>query len=94
MMPRKLLVSLLVGPVLQGQSAVTPTRPFVETLASEKLGGREAGSADEGDMVKIEGKAQSFGKTLLTSDLCKSAAYGIMNKYQIAKFEEMYESSA
>jgi hypothetical protein len=29
------------------QTAAPPTRPFVETLASEKLGGREAGSADE-----------------------------------------------
>ena len=52
-----LLVSLLAGPALQGQSAVTPTRPFVETLASETLGGREAGSADEraaGDYIAAQ----------------------------------------
>jgi twitching motility protein PilU len=41
--------------------------------------------------VKIEGKSQSVGKTLLTGDLCKAAAYGVMNKHQIAKFEETME---
>jgi len=34
-------------PALFAQTTTPPTRPFVETLASEKLGGREAGSADE-----------------------------------------------
>src|ERR1044071_8899325 len=38
-----LLLCLLLGAVASAQT----TRPFVETLASEKLGGREAGSADE-----------------------------------------------
>ena len=36
-----------LDPAVQAQTAAPPTRPFVETLASEKLGGREAGSADE-----------------------------------------------
>jgi len=31
----------------QSQAQAPPTRPFVETLASERLGGREAGSRDE-----------------------------------------------
>ena len=31
----------------QAPAAAPPTRPFVETLASERLGGREAGSRDE-----------------------------------------------
>src|SRR5688572_5739130 len=31
----------------QSQTQAPPTRPFVETLASERLGGREAGSRDE-----------------------------------------------
>ena len=41
--------------------------------------------------IKIEGKAQSVGKTMLTGDLCKAAAYGIMTKHQIDKFEETME---
>ncbi|MGH8248520.1 MAG: PilT/PilU family type 4a pilus ATPase [Gammaproteobacteria bacterium] len=41
--------------------------------------------------IKIEGKAQSVGKTMLNGDLCKAAAYGVMNKLQIAKFEETME---
>jgi hypothetical protein len=52
-----LLVSLAAGSALHGQTAATPTRPFVETLASEKLGGREAGSADEraaGDYIAAQ----------------------------------------
>jgi hypothetical protein len=60
-----LVVPLLVGlrgpgssdPALLAQTAAPPTRPFVETLASEKLGGREAGSADEraaGDYIAAQ----------------------------------------
>jgi hypothetical protein len=52
-----LLVSLAAGSALHGQTVATPTRPFVETLASEKLGGREAGSADEraaGDYIAAQ----------------------------------------
>ncbi|MBI2969242.1 MAG: PilT/PilU family type 4a pilus ATPase [Gammaproteobacteria bacterium] len=41
--------------------------------------------------IKIEGKSQSVGKTMLTGDLCKAAAYGVMNKQQIEKFEETME---
>ena len=41
--------------------------------------------------IKIEGKAQSVGKTMLTGDVCKAAAYGVMSKHQIAKFEETME---
>ncbi len=41
--------------------------------------------------VKMEGKATSVGKTLLTGELTKAAAYGIMNKKQIADFEERLE---
>ena len=42
--------------------------------------------------IKIEGKAAPVGKTVLTSDLCKAAAYGIMNEHHIKTFEETYES--
>ncbi len=41
--------------------------------------------------IKIEGRITSVGKTTLTSDLCKAAAYGLMNENQIAYFEEHME---
>jgi hypothetical protein len=68
-----LVLALVASPSAHSQSTATPTRPFVETLASEKLGGREAGSADEraaGDYIAAElarlgarplpGRAQMF----------------------------------
>jgi len=42
--------------------------------------------------VKLEGKAAPVGKTVLDSNMCKAAAYGIMNDKQIAQFEENMES--
>ena len=41
--------------------------------------------------VKIEGQATPVGKTMLTGDLTKAAAYGIMNEYQTKHFEETME---
>jgi twitching motility protein PilU len=41
--------------------------------------------------IKIEGKVTSVGKTILTSDLCKAAAYALMNDQQVRKFEETME---
>ena len=41
--------------------------------------------------IKIEGKATSVGKTMLTGELCKSAAYSIMTDFQKKKFEETME---
>ncbi|MBL1142142.1 MAG: PilT/PilU family type 4a pilus ATPase [Proteobacteria bacterium] len=41
--------------------------------------------------IKMEGKASSVGKTVLTSELTKAAAYGIMNDKQISEFEERME---
>jgi len=38
--------------------------------------------------VKLEGKMKSVGKTVLTPELAKAAAYGIMNEDQIESFEE------
>jgi len=32
--------------------------------------------------VKLEGKTMPVGKTLLTGELTKEAAYGVMNDYQ------------
>ena len=42
--------------------------------------------------VKIEGTINSVGKTLLTGELVKDAAYGIMNERQIQGFEDTMES--
>jgi len=39
----------------------------------------------------MEGKATSVGKTILTGELTKAAAYGIMNEKQIADFEDRLE---
>jgi len=41
--------------------------------------------------VKLEGVITSVGKTILTGDICKAAAYNIMNDYQIKHFEETME---
>ncbi|MGE0485115.1 MAG: PilT/PilU family type 4a pilus ATPase [Gammaproteobacteria bacterium] len=41
--------------------------------------------------VKIEGSMNSVGKTLLTGDVVKAAAYGIMNDKQIRAFEDTME---
>jgi hypothetical protein len=52
-----LLVAIAGSTSVQTQTAAPSTRPFVETLASEKLGGREAGSADEraaGDYIAAQ----------------------------------------
>lgn len=41
--------------------------------------------------IKIEGETTSVGKTVLTGELTRAAAYGIMNEQQIAQFEEKME---
>lgn len=41
--------------------------------------------------IKMEGKASPVGKTVLTPELCKAAAYGIMNEKQIRHFEDTME---
>lgn len=41
--------------------------------------------------IKIEGTINSVGKTLLTSEVVKAAAYGIMNNRQIQVFEDTME---
>ena len=42
--------------------------------------------------VKIDGVAVAVGKTVLTEDMTREAAYGIMSDRQIAEFEENMES--
>ncbi len=41
--------------------------------------------------IKLEGKATPVGKTVLTPELTKAAAYAIMNQRQITQFEENLE---
>ena len=41
--------------------------------------------------IKLEGKASPVGKTVLTSELSKAAAYGIMSESQKKRFEENFE---
>src|SRR3972149_10502069 len=41
--------------------------------------------------IKIEGVVSSVGKTVLTGDIVKAAAYGIMNERLTKKFEERME---
>jgi len=41
--------------------------------------------------IKLEGVITSVGKTVLTGDICKAAAYNIMNDVQIRHFEETME---
>ncbi|MGH8401536.1 MAG: type IV pilus twitching motility protein PilT, partial [Gammaproteobacteria bacterium] len=42
--------------------------------------------------VKIEGKQIPVGKTVLTAEMVKEAAYGVMNEKQIRSFEVKHES--
>lgn len=41
--------------------------------------------------IKLEGKIASVGKTVMTEDMCKEAAYGLMNDKQKKIFEETLE---
>ncbi|MBF8268423.1 MAG: pilus retraction protein PilT [Gammaproteobacteria bacterium] len=41
--------------------------------------------------IKIEGKANPVGKTVLDSALAKAAAYGVMTEHQIERFEDSME---
>jgi twitching motility protein PilU len=42
--------------------------------------------------IKIEGQVSSVGKTVLTGELTRAAAYGVMSAAQIEHFEQMMES--
>ncbi len=41
--------------------------------------------------IKLEGQISSVGKTLLSGELTRAAAYGLMNDYQVSKFEKELE---
>ncbi len=48
-------------------------------------------TTDTSVKIKLEGVITSVGKTTLTSDICKAAAYNIMNDIQTKHFEETSE---
>ena len=64
--------------------------PYLKLLV-EKKGSDLFFSAGAPVKVKIEGQVNSVGKTLLTGDLVKACAYGIMSERQIRFFEENLE---
>ena len=48
-------------------------------------------TTDTSVKIKLEGVITSVGKTILTGDICKAAAYNIMNDVQTKHFEETME---
>ena len=65
--------------------------PYLKLLR-DKLGSDLFFSVGAPVKIKIEGQVSSVGKTVLTGDLTKAAAYGIMSPSQIERFEHTYES--
>ena len=64
--------------------------PYLKLLV-EKNGSDLFFTVNSPVKIKIEGQVTSVGKTVLTGDLSKSAAYGIMNDYYKNIFEEKME---
>ena len=64
--------------------------PYLKLLR-DKEGSDLFFSAGAAVKVKIEGQVNSVGKTVLTGELSKAAAYGIMSESQISRFEETME---
>ena len=65
-------------------------QPYLKLMV-EKSGSDLFFTVNSPVKIKIEGQAQPVGKTVLTGEICKAAAYGIMNDYQRAQFEENLE---
>ena len=65
--------------------------PYLKLLR-DKLGSDLFFSVGAPVKIKIEGQVSSVGKTVLTGDLTKAAAYGIMSPSQIERFEHTLES--
>ena len=64
--------------------------PYLKLLA-EKKGSDLFFTTDSPVKIKIEGKISSVGKTLLTGDMTRAAAYGLMSDYHTRIFEERWE---
>ena len=64
--------------------------PYLKLL-SDKLGSDLFFTSGAPVKIKIEGQISSVGKTILTGDLVRAAAYSIMNSSQIERFEQTME---
>lgn len=71
----------------QGAMDITP---YLKLLA-QKNGSDLFFTAGAPVKIKLDGKIQSVGKTLLNPELVKAAAFGIMNERQLAEFDETLE---
>jgi twitching motility protein PilU len=65
--------------------------PYLKLLVDKK-GSDLFFAANSPVKIKIEGVISSVGKTVLTGELSKNAAYGIMNERLIRKFEDNMEA--
>ena len=65
--------------------------PYLKLLR-DKAGSDLFFSAGSAVKIKIEGQLSSVGKTLLTGEVVKAAAYAVMTPDQIARFEQHMES--
>jgi twitching motility protein PilU len=65
--------------------------PYLKLLR-DKMGSDLFFSVGAPVKIKIEGQVNSVGKTVLTGELTKAAAYGIMTPSQIDRFEQTLES--
>ena len=64
--------------------------PYLKLMV-EKSGSDLFITTDSPVKIKIEGKNTSVGKTILTGDQTKAAAYSIMDEKKISEFEEKME---
>ncbi|MGH8597291.1 MAG: PilT/PilU family type 4a pilus ATPase [Gammaproteobacteria bacterium] len=64
--------------------------PYLKLLR-DKLGSDLFFSVGAPVKIKIEGQVNSVGKTVLSGDLTKAAAYGVMTAAQIERFEHTLE---
>ena len=65
-------------------------QPYLKLMV-EKSGSDLFFTVNSPVKIKIEGQSTPVGKTVLTGEICKAAAYGIMNDYQRTQFEENLE---
>ena len=64
--------------------------PYLKLLA-EKLGSDLFFTAGSPVKIKIEGEVKSVGKTVLTGENTRAAAYDLMSERQVRRFEENME---
>ncbi len=65
--------------------------PYLKLMVEKKASDLYL-TSDAPVKIKIEGRQMPVGKTLLTADMVREAAYGIMNEKQARSFEVKHES--